>query len=50
MLSTTTNANRFHPKLPKNAKICPKTISLKNFEMPPKIQILVFFKNKKFYV
>jgi hypothetical protein len=39
-----------YPKLPKFAKICPKTISLKNFEMPPKIEILAFFKNKNFYV
>jgi hypothetical protein len=40
------------PKLPKSAKICPKTIRLKNFEMAPKIEILVFFKNKNknFYV
>jgi hypothetical protein len=30
-------------KLPKIAKICPKTISLRNFEIPPKIEILVFF-------
>jgi hypothetical protein len=34
-------------KLPKSAKICPKTISLRNFEMPPKIEILVLFKKKK---
>jgi hypothetical protein len=33
--------------LPKLAKICPKTISLRNSKMPPKIEILVFFKNKK---
>jgi hypothetical protein len=32
--------------LPKTAKICPK----QNFEIPPKIEILVFFKNKNFYV
>jgi hypothetical protein len=38
------------PKLPKLAKICPKTISLRNFEMPPKFEILVFSKNKNFYV
>jgi hypothetical protein len=37
-------------KLSKFAKICPKTISLRNFEMPPKIEILVFFENKNFYV
>jgi hypothetical protein len=24
-------------------KICPKTSSLKNFEMPPKIEILISF-------
>jgi hypothetical protein len=34
------------PKLPKSAKICPTTISLRNFEMPPKSEILVFFKIK----
>jgi hypothetical protein len=33
--------------LPKSAKIYPKTISLRNFEMPPKIEILVCFKKKK---
>jgi hypothetical protein len=38
------------PKLPKFAKICPKTISLRNFGMPLKIEILVFFKNKNFYM
>jgi hypothetical protein len=38
------------PKLPKFAKICPKTIRLRNFEMPPKFEILVFLKNKNFYV
>jgi hypothetical protein len=43
MLSATANAAKF-------AEICPKTISLRNFEMPPKIEILVFFKNKNFYV
>jgi hypothetical protein len=43
--------------LPKSAqnfqnlpKFAQKTISLRNFEMPPKIEILVFFKNKNFYV
>jgi hypothetical protein len=35
------NLPKFAPK---------KTISLRNFEMPPKIEILVFFKNKNFYV
>jgi hypothetical protein len=43
MLSASVNA-------PESAKICPKTISLKNFEMPPKIEILVFLPKKKFYV
>jgi hypothetical protein len=37
-------------KLPKTTKICPKTISSRNFEIPPKIEILIFFKNKSFYV
>jgi hypothetical protein len=34
------------PKLPNFVKICPKTISLTNFEIPPKIEILIFFKKK----
>ena len=49
MLLATAKATRFvqiYPKLPKFAKICPKTITLRNFEMPPKIEILGFFKNK----
>jgi hypothetical protein len=57
MLSATANAAESAqicpkgcPKLPKFAQICPKTISLRNFEMPPKIEILVFIKNKNFYV
>jgi hypothetical protein len=33
-------------KLPNFAKIYPKTISLKNFEIPPKIEILIFFQKK----
>jgi hypothetical protein len=39
--------------LPKTAKICqnlPKSAQKQNFEIPPKIEILVFFKNKNFYV
>jgi hypothetical protein len=36
--------------LPKPAKIYPKTISLRNFEIPPKIEILVFLKIKIFNV
>jgi hypothetical protein len=53
MLSATVNAVESAqncPKLPNFAKICPKIISLRNFEIPPKIEILVFFKNKNFYV
>jgi hypothetical protein len=53
MLSAIANeakSTQICPKLPKFAKICPKTISLRNFEMPPKIEILVFFKNRNFYV
>jgi hypothetical protein len=49
MLSATVNVAEFAqncPKLPKTAKICPMTISLRNFEMPPKIEILVFFKKE----
>jgi hypothetical protein len=33
-----------------NNQICPKTIRLRIFEMPPKIEILLFLKNKKNYV
>jgi hypothetical protein len=43
MLSATVNA----ANLPKTAKICPKTITLRNFEMPPKIEIFIFFKRNK---
>jgi hypothetical protein len=52
-LSTTGNAVEFAqncPKLPKFAKICPKTISLGNFEIPPKIEILMFLKKLEVYV
>jgi hypothetical protein len=44
MLSATANAA-------KSAQICPKlpkTTQRRTFEIPPKIEILVFFKNKKF--
>jgi hypothetical protein len=50
MLSAIVNAAKsvqIYPKLPNFAKSCPKTISLRNFEMPPKIEILVFLKKKK---
>jgi hypothetical protein len=36
--------------LPKTAKILPKSVQRWNFEIPPKIEILVFFKNKNFYL
>jgi hypothetical protein len=39
MLSTIAN-------VAKSAQICPKMISLRNFEIPPKIEILVFFEGK----
>jgi hypothetical protein len=38
--------SRFCPNLPKTAKIYPKTICLRNFEIPSKIEILAFFKIK----
>jgi hypothetical protein len=43
MLLATSNAAKF-------VQICPKTISLGNFEIPPKIEILMFFKKLKTYV
>jgi hypothetical protein len=53
MLSPTTNATKSTQNCPKSAKlakICPKTISLRNFEIPPKIEILVFYLFFKFHV
>jgi hypothetical protein len=50
MMSTTIIAiesTQNYPKLPNFVKICPKTISLRNFERPPKIEILIFFKKKR---
>jgi hypothetical protein len=38
------------PKLAKSAEICSKIISLKNFEIPPKMKILMFFKTKNLYI
>jgi hypothetical protein len=35
------------PKSPNFAKIYPKTISLRNYEIPPKIEILIFKKEKE---
>jgi hypothetical protein len=49
MLSTAAIAAEFaenNPKLPNFVKICPKTISLRNFKIPPKFEILIFFKKK----
>jgi hypothetical protein len=51
MLSSTDNTTKsaqICSKLPKTAKICPKTINSRNFEIPPKIEILVFFQKKTF--
>jgi hypothetical protein len=53
MLSAISNAAKsaqYYPNLPKFAKICPKAISLENFEIPPKIEILMFFIKLKDYV
>jgi hypothetical protein len=53
MLSATANAAKFTQnclKLSKSTKICPRIISLKNFEIPPKIEILVCFLRKKLYI
>jgi hypothetical protein len=33
-------------KLPRIAKTYPKIINSRNFEIPPKIEILIFFKKK----
>jgi hypothetical protein len=33
-----------------NCPDLPNSVHRQNFEIPPKIEILVFFKNKKFYV
>jgi hypothetical protein len=53
MLSTTAIAAESaqnYPKLPNFVKIYPKTISLRNFEIPPKIEISIFFKKEILYV
>ena len=42
--------NKIYPKLPKIAKIYPKTISLKNFEMPPKIEFLVLYLSYAYFI
>ena len=36
------------PSLPNSIKICPKTISMKNFEIPSKVEISIFFGKKQF--
>jgi hypothetical protein len=46
MLSTTINATNFAQNCPKS----PKSAQRRNFEIPQKIEILVFFKNKNFYM
>jgi hypothetical protein len=46
MLSATVNAG----KSAQNCKKLPKFAQRWNFEIPPKIEFLVFFKNKNFYV
>jgi hypothetical protein len=43
MVSATANATKFT----QNYQNLPKMISLRNFEMPPKIEILVFLKKIK---
>jgi hypothetical protein len=52
MLSAAVNAGKSDqncPKLPKDENLS-KSAQRWNFEIPPKIEILVFFKNKNFYV
>jgi hypothetical protein len=46
MLSATANA----VKSAQNCQNLPKFAERQNFEMPPEIEILVFFKNKNFYM
>jgi hypothetical protein len=38
------------PKSAQNCPNLPKSAQRQNFEIPPKIEILVFFKNKNFYI
>jgi hypothetical protein len=38
------------PKTAQNCQNLPKFAQRRNFEIPLKIEILVFFKNKNFYV
>jgi hypothetical protein len=46
MLSATANA----AKSAQNCPILPKFAQRRNFEIPPKIEILVFLKNKNLFV
>jgi hypothetical protein len=46
MLSAIVNGANFAQNCPK----LPKSAERQNFEIPPKIKILVFFKNKNLYV
>jgi len=46
MLSTTAYAAKSAPNCPN----LPKSAQRKNFEIPPKIEVLVFFKTKNFYM
>jgi hypothetical protein len=53
MLSTiayATKSAQICPKLPKTAQNCQETITSRNFEIPPKIEVLDFFKKKLPYV
>jgi hypothetical protein len=47
MLSTTAIVAKFAQNCQIFAKICPKTICLRNFEIPPKIEVFDVFQNKK---
>jgi hypothetical protein len=51
MLSTiaiATKSAKNNPKLPNFVKICLNTITLRNFEIPPKIEILIFSLKKSY--
>jgi phage tail tube protein FII len=50
MLSAIANAAKSAQNCQNLPKFAQKTISLRNFGMPPKIEILVFPKNKNLYV
>jgi hypothetical protein len=46
MLSATMNATKSAKNYPK----LPKFVQMQNFEIPPKFEIFVIFKNKIFYM